>query len=509
MSPDWRIVPAWRGPILRVALAALALIILFHADWIAMAGQWWNSSTYNHALFIPPIIAWLVTLRAPQLSRIEPRAWWPGLILFAGVLFLWLLGAVSDLNLARQLGAVGMLQATALTLLGPRVAAALLFPLGYALFLVPFGDELVPALQLLTADITIALTHLSGIPAQIDGVFIDTPVGLFEVAEACSGVKFLVAMMALGVLVANVCFVSWRRRAVFLAACAVVPILANGIRAWGTIQIAQSRGIAFAAGFDHVVYGWVFFAVVMALILAVAWRFFDRPADAPFVDPAAIAASRLLGRLPEGRMAGWPALTALLTVAGVAILWAGAANRLSADLPNEIRLPDVPGWQLVDYQPRVWWEPKAEGAGHRLLGRYRDSRGRMVDVFYALYPSQGEGREAGGYGQGALTPGSAWRWLRPGQAMPPGHSEHLLANGHVGRLAVTYYRTGKVLTGSNARLKLAVMRGRLLLLDENPTALLILSAEDRGGVAPESDIAAFRHAIGPVDVWMDRVAKLR
>ena len=68
--------------------------------------------------------------------------------------------------------------------------------------------------------------------------------------------------------------------------------------------------------------------------------------------------------------------------------------------------------------------------------------------------------------------------------------------------------TGKVLTGSNARLKLAVMRGRLLL-DENPTALLILSAEDRGGVAPESDIAAFRHAIGPVDVWMDRVAKLR
>jgi len=82
------------------------------------------------------------------------------------------------------------------------------------LFLVPFGDELVPTLQMITADLTIALVHLSGIPAVIDGVFIDTPIGLFEVAEACSGVKFLVAMVALGSLAAHVCFASWWRRAV-------------------------------------------------------------------------------------------------------------------------------------------------------------------------------------------------------------------------------------------------------------------------------------------------------
>lgn len=508
MSSDSRIAPAWRKPILQVALAALALFSLFHADWIAMAGQWWHSSTYNHVLFVPLIIAWLVVLRAPQLARIEPRAWWPGLVLFAGVLFLWLLGAVSDLNLARQLGAVGMLQVTVLSLLGPRVTSALLFPLGYALFLIPFGDELVPALQLVTADITVALTRLSGIPAVIHGVFIDTPVGLFEVAEACSGVKFLAAMMALGVMVANVCFVSWHRRAIFLVACAVVPIMANGIRAWGTIQIAQFRGIEFAAGFDHIVYGWVFFAIVMAVILAVAWPFFDRPADAPFIDPTTLGVSPMMDRLPEGRMTGWAALAALVALAGGAMLWAGATNRLEAALPDEIRLPDVPGWQLVDYKPHAWWEPKAEGAGHRLLGRYRDSSGQKVDVFYALYPSQGEGREAGGYGQGALTPGSAWRWLRPGPDMPPGYSEHLLANGQVDRLAVTYYRTGEVLTGSNFRLKLAVMKDRLLL-EKSPTALLILSAEDRGGASTETDIAAFLHAIGPVEVWMDRVAKLR
>lgn len=508
MLPDCRIVPEWRQPLFRFVLAALALIVLFHADWLAMAGQWWNSSTYNHILFIPPIIAWLIAQRAPQVALIEPRAWWPGLFLFASALFLWLLGAVSDLNLARQLGAVGMLQTAALVLLGPAVVRALLFPIAYAVFLVPFGEELVPALQMVTAWITIVLTRWSGISAEIDGVFINTPAGLFEVAEACSGVKFLVAMLALGVLVANVCFASWRRRAAFLAACVIVPILANGIRAWGTIQVAQYRGIEFAAGFDHIVYGWVFFAIVMVLIFAVAWPYFDRPVDAPPVDPETMTNSRFLARLPVGRMAGWPALALLVTVASGAFGWSTAADRVFASLPAEISLPDVPGWQLTDYDPQVWWEPKATGAGHRLLGRYRDGSGRTVDVFYALYPSQGEGREAGGYGQGALIPESPWRWLRPGPPMAPGHSERLLANGHVERLAVTYYRTGDVITGSNLRLKLAIMRDRMLVR-KNPTALLILSTERRDEPAPEADIGTFLAAIGPVDVWMDRMAKLR
>ena len=250
-----RISESWRMPLLRLALAWVALIAVFFPDWRDMAAQWWDSSTYNHVLLIPVILVWLVLLRREQLARITPVAWCWGLSPFAGALVLWLLGAFSGLNLARQAGTVLMLQGAFLALMGPRVAVGLLFPLAYMLFLIPFGDELVPLLQTITAKITIALTHWSGIPAHIDGVFIDTPVGLFEVAEACSGVKFLIAMIALGTLVAHVCFRGWRRRTAFLAVCVLLPILANGVRAWGTIYIAQSQGVEFAAGFDHVFYG--------------------------------------------------------------------------------------------------------------------------------------------------------------------------------------------------------------------------------------------------------------
>jgi len=141
---------------------------------------------------------------------------------------------------------------------------------------VPFGDEIIEPLQVVTAKIAILLTGWSGIPAFFDGIYIDTPVGLFVVAEACSGIRFLIAMVTLAVLVAFTRFDRWSRRAAFMAVSIVVPIIANGVRAWGTIYMAQSQGLEFAAGFDHVFYGWFFFAFVVVFILGIAWRFFER-----------------------------------------------------------------------------------------------------------------------------------------------------------------------------------------------------------------------------------------
>ena len=289
--------PAWRAPLGRLALAWAALIGLAWADWSEMARQWWDASTYNHILLVPPILAWLVKQRWPVLVKLTPQPWWPAFALLALGLLGWLAGTAGGINTASQLGAVAMLQAAVALLLGPRVVAGLLFPLAYMLFLVPFGDELVPALQAVTAEMAVALTHASGVPATVDGVFIDTPAGLFEVAEACSGVKFLVAMIALGTLVAHLCFASVKRRALFMLAAVVVPVLANGVRAWGTIYIAQSQGIEFAAGFDHIVYGWIFFALVMTAVLGASWRFFDRSPDDPLIDAAALEDSPLLARL--------------------------------------------------------------------------------------------------------------------------------------------------------------------------------------------------------------------
>ncbi|MCJ2181668.1 exosortase A [Novosphingobium sp. 1949] len=500
------IVPGWRVPLVRLGALWLLLFVVFASDWMAMVRQWWDISTYNHMILIPIVEVWLVWQRRRELAQLEPAASALGLVLFAGAALLWLLGGVSGFDLVRQAGAVALLAASVPLLLGLRVSAALLFPLCYLVFIVPFGEEMVKSLQTITAHITIALTHASGIPAVIDGVFIDTPAGLFEVAEACSGVKFLIAMIAFGVLAANVCFVSWRRRGVLLLACLVVPILANGVRAWGTIYAAQIVGTRVAAGFDHIVYGWFFFAIVLALVILGAWRFFDRPSEAPMIDIAALRANRVLARA-ERRMRLSPVLALALCLAALAgvKLWAYRGDHLAAPLPARIVLPDVPGWTRVPYAPSVWWEPLAQGSEHRLLGRYADASGATVDVFVALYSGQGEGREAGGFGQGALTPETSWSWQSSAPGIEQGRGERLLAEGRVERLAQTWYRNGGLLSGSNLELKLAVIADQMALRAE-PTTLLILSAEEGERHDAAARIARFRAASGPLASWIDRIA---
>ena len=490
---------------MRLALAWLAVFAVTWRDWLAMAAQWWNISTYNHILFVPVIVAWLAWSARGQLSRLTPQAWWPGLVLFAGALFIWLVGSVASVNLVSQLGAVLALQTSVLALLGPRIAWAMIFPLCYMLFLVPFGDELVPALQMVTARIVIALTGLSGIEAHIEGVFIDTPAGLFEVAEACSGVQFLVAMVALGTLVCALCFRSWKRRIVFMAAAIALPILANGIRAWATVYVAQFAGIEAAAGFDHIVYGWFFFAFVVAILLAGAWRWFDRAPDAPLFDAERVERIAWLTPIERHGLSGNPTLAGIAGIAVLFALWAALAMRVEAKLPETVTLGEVPGWTLTESDHTVRWEPRAAGAQHRMIATYRAPGGAEADVFLALYPAQDEARDASAYGEGAVPPGTPWRWLKPGPPFRSAQSDRLFALQTERRLALTSYRHGDLLTGSPVSLKLATIRDRLLLRPAS-TAMLVVSVRDGQG-PPSADIAAdFLRALGDRGAWIDRIA---
>lgn len=311
----------WPKALASFGAVAVLLMALAAREWREMAYQWWNIATYSHILLIPAILVWLAWQRRGDLAQVEPLASWAGVVALSAAFTLWLTGRESGLNLLSHAGAVGMAMSLVPALLGTRAAAILALPLGMMAFLVPFGDELVPALQAITAELAIALTHWSGVPARIDGIYIDTPAGLFIVAEACSGVRFLVAAVALGVLVCFTAFDSWTRRAAFLAACVVVPILANGVRAWGTIYVAQSRGVEFAAGFDHIVYGWIFFALVLALLLGGARPFFQRTPEDAGLRPAELdhhPLVRWLARFDTGRIQALVAIAALAGAAAIA-----------------------------------------------------------------------------------------------------------------------------------------------------------------------------------------------
>jgi exosortase A len=492
----------WRSHLLALIVAATVILLLFHRDAAHMVSIWWNSSTFNHCLLIPPIIGWLVWQRRGELSQLVPQAWAPGLVLVGLGGLGWLLGEAGGVSLARHAGLVLMLQGAVIACLGKAVARGLAFPLSYALFLIPVGEEIVPFMQTITAEMCMALLALAGVPAHIEGVFISTPAGLFEVAEACAGVKFLIAMVAYGALVANVCFRSWTRRAAFMAVSVAVPILANGLRAFGTIYVAEWTGIEAAAGFDHIFYGWIFFGIVIALIMGIGWRFFDRGVGEPWFDP------RVLQPVPPaplpGRSLGIAA--GAVSLAALPLAWVSlvAASGTQA-APADIRLPDVPGWTRVAASGRPW-QPHFAGADVIRMARYRNASGQEVDLAVAVFARQQEGRELVAFGQGAVVPGGAWSWTADAPPPPNGRAERIVSYGDV-REVLSFYRVGNLTTGSRMAVKIETMRTRLLGGPQRAVAVLVSAPAPAAGVSPRSAIGSFLAALGPIDRLSDEAAR--
>ncbi len=495
----------WMQHLRLLVLAAIAILTLFWRDALAMVDAWWNVSTYNHCLLIAPIIIWLVQQRREELAKITPTIWAPGLLWTGAASVGWLLGEAAGVSFARQLGLLMMLQGAVITLLGPKVTRGLIFPLFYSFFLVPFGEEFVPFLQTITAKMSMLFLGWANIPAFIDGVFISTPTGYFEVAEACSGVKFLIAMVAYGTLVANLCFQSWQRRMAFMIAAVAVPILANGIRAFGTIYIAHHTTTDFATGFDHIFYGWFFFAFVLVLVMAIGWPFFDRKLEEPMIDGDAIE------RRPSGslKLTAMAAMIAMAVMVAIPVLWTSALSAQSSPVPDAIVLPTVAGWERVEYRPSFDWQPRFDGANHQLLGRYRNpSTGAEVDLAIAVYDRQEDGREIVGYGQGAFDPRSQWSWSRNLPAPAFGKAIQITAPGPVVRDVQTFHRVGSILTGSGSAVKLETVKTKLLGGNQQAVAVLI-SAEKVDEAGPAAAMDDFRKALGPIDKLADEMAGLR
>jgi exosortase A len=485
------------GAILAAAWATL--LLLLKRDALDLATIYWTNTTFGHCLFIAPVIGWLVWQRRNGLALIRPEGWWPGLTLVSAGGLCWLLGDVAGVALFRHAGLVLMLQGTVVSVLGPNVSRALLFPIAYMAFLVPFGDFLEGPLQTITVAMVMPLLHLFGVPAWVDGVLITTSNGYFEVAEACSGAKFVIAMTAFGVLVANVCYLSWRRRAAFLAMAIVVPVIANGLRAFGTIYAAWWTSVEAATGMDHIVYGWVFFACVMAAVLAIGWKWFDRDPDAAWFD-----ASRLQA---EPRARAEAAVTGLLAlaIASMFLGWSSLIAARAAPLPAHAELPQIAGWNPVAPSNVTPWSPNFPGADRLLTGRYADGQGRTVDVAVAVYASQHEGKELVGFGIGAIRENDRWVRIADLPDLSGGHALRMTGPARVERVTVSWYRVGDTLTGSDKRVKFETLKTKLLGRNQAAVAVL-LSAEQGSDQGATAVIDDFLRALGPVDAFADRMA---
>jgi EpsI family protein len=277
----------------------------------------------------------------------------------------------------------------------------------------------------------------------------------------------------------------------------IVPVLANGLRAFGTIYAAHLTSVEAATGFDHIVYGWVFFGLVMAAVLAIGWHWFDRAPDDPVIDPDNFQTA------PSHVTSVTRAAGATLAAALLFVGWAMAVERRADAMPLNFALPDVPGWNKAPLSTTGAWAPNYPGADRFELGRYVDDSGNAVDLAVAVYAAQHDGKELIAFGQGAIRQNDTWVRISDLPDLDGGKALRMTAPGPVERQVVTWYRVGDMTTSSPRAAKLATVRTKLLGGRQRAVAIL-MSAEGRSN--PRAAIARFRASIGDIGAFADRLA---
>jgi exosortase len=221
---------------LRVQLTVVgALVGALYADTVADLVQVWRTNeVYRHGFLIPFIALYLVWVRRADLRDLplEPR-WGLGgaLAIVAGAMLI--AGKVAAVAIVRELSLPLMLAGLVLVLFGSAYLRRLWLPITYLLFMIPVVAESDGAhwpFQLLAAHIGVTLLHLFGFTAYQHAELIELPRVVLEVVEACSGIRFMISVLAIGLPVVILTQRTWQRRVGLLAFAVAIGIVANGVR---------------------------------------------------------------------------------------------------------------------------------------------------------------------------------------------------------------------------------------------------------------------------------------
>lgn len=449
----------WAHPLIALGVAWLVLVGLLRSTIVSMLTIWYGSNTYSYGFVIIPICAFLVWRKRKVLYDLQPTTSFVGIALFLLCAVMWLAGNIADVQVVEQFAFIGMMEALIWALLGTQAMRALRFPLLFLFFAIPAGESLVEPLQRLTAAFTVGAVRLSGIPAVQDGFLISTPSGDWKIAEACSGIRYLTSSVVVGTLVAGVLFSTWKRRILFVLISGLVPILANALRAYLIVVLAYVSNNRIATGVDHIIYGWMFFSLVTAILIGFALRWRQPEIESADSVPSVVQPLGPVTR--DARLLWYVGFLILIAAAAIStanFLWSRVppvqfAGKLWSEPPGWTAMPD----------PDHDWAPSFE-AGESLMLR-RGSR--EVSLYTAAYPMRRHGVELVNPGNAVGTSGD-WKLLnsdyREAQITgePVTVAEYWIASGGERRVVWMWYLSGNELTAKPQKIKLMQAVSRLV-----------------------------------------------
>jgi exosortase len=269
------------------AVSTLALLVLLYHHILAfLFAQWIGDPNYSHGLILPFFSAWIVWQRRKSLRSIVPAPAMSGILVVAGALGMLILGVFgAELYLSRT-SFLFLLAGIIIYFAGWKMFRALLLPWAVLFLAIPLPaiiyNQLTLPLQFGASRMASALLSSLGMPVLREGNIITLSTMTLDVAEACSGLRSLMSLVALATIYG--CLFEKRvwRRLVLIVAAVPIAIVANAVRIMGTGVLGVYWGPRWAEGFFHLFSGMVIFVCSLLLLLAVhaSMRWFGKHAQA-------------------------------------------------------------------------------------------------------------------------------------------------------------------------------------------------------------------------------------
>ncbi len=378
---------SWQMPTAIFTGLLILAMVLFYDTLASMVDIWWRSETFAHGFLIAPISLWLIWQKRHELVQITPNPNYLALPLLLANGLIWFLADLVDINVIRQAVFVAFIPLMLFALWGWQMVKVLMFPLMFLFFAVPVGEGLIPPLMDFTADFTVAMVQLTGIPVYREGTFFELPTGNWSVVEGCSGVRYLIASITLGTLYAYLTYTSYTKRTIFIIAAIVVPIIANGFRAYMIVMIAHFSDMKLALGVDHFIYGWVWFGIVIFVMFFIGsfWRDkFDSEENDTVNNPTnGIKADKKKLHISA-------AAVCLLILAWPSLGWIQENSSVDS-LQVNLQLSGTEKWAEVDSSFTQWMPSYQVPATE--FNKTFESNGQKVGLHIALYTNQKQDQE--------------------------------------------------------------------------------------------------------------------
>lgn len=240
-------------------------------------GRAWRTPEYSHGPLIPLISLFLFLRelrRAPPFDPTAPQNRLPGLLIIAMALLISLLGNLVHIPDIVTYGMIIWVFGVVILGFGWARGRTHWAPVLHLIFMLPLPQMLYWKvsifLQGISSELGVLLVQLAGIPVYLDGNIIDLGVYKLQVAEACSGLRYLFPILSFSYLMSILYRGPLWHKAVLLLSAAPITVLMNSFRI-GVIGILVNRyGIEQAEGFLHYFEGWVIFLTCVAILFAMA-----------------------------------------------------------------------------------------------------------------------------------------------------------------------------------------------------------------------------------------------